>query len=209
MSVSHSSVPSGVASGNTSLPEYSAEVPPDSLYHKLPTNLSFRLIEIVTVFPYLSCKIKAVSLDEHTPYQALSYCWGSPYRSVTLRCNGFKLKISPNLAEGLKRLYAYVVESRWAIPPLFWVDQICINQEDNAERTQQVRMMRSIYQQSTRTIIWLPLKNSECLLSAQKTSLTISKRVILATYRERIDNAENMSYLTDHSKRLLRLRKAF
>ena len=166
--------------GDTLLPGFPAEDPPGSLYHKLPTPTSFRLIEIAKASPHLSCNMRTVSLADSTPYHALSYCWGSSNRSVTLRCNGFKLKISSDLAKGIKRLYAYAVETH---ATLFWVDQICINQEDNAERTQQVRMMRSIYQQSTRTIIWLPLKNSECLLSVQQTSLTISKRVILATYR--------------------------
>ena len=149
----------GAVIEDASLPGYPAKFPPDPLYDALPTPLSFRLIEIITVFPRLSCKMKTVSLTDHTPYQALSYCWGSPNRSVTLWCNGFKLKISPNLAKGLKRLYAYAVR---ADVKSFWVDQICIHQEDNAERTQQVRMMRSIYQRSTHTIIWLPLKNSEC-----------------------------------------------
>ena len=156
MSVADSSVLPGATSGDTSLPEYSAEVPPDSLYHKLPTPISFRLLEIIKVFPYLTCKMRTVSLAESTLYYALSYCWGSPNRSVTLRCNGVKLKISSNLAEGLKRLHAHAVKAHltW-----FWIDQICINQEDNAERTQQVRLMRFIYQRSIQTIIWLPVKN--------------------------------------------------
>lgn len=137
------------------------DFPSDSLYHKLATRTSFRLIESIEILPYLSCKMKTVSLADHTPYRALSYCWGSPKRSVTLRCNGFKLRISPNLAEGLKKLRAYAAE---ADVGSFWVDQICINQEDNVERTQQVRIMRSIYKRSTRTIIWLPLKNGKCYL---------------------------------------------
>jgi len=155
------SVLPGATTGDTSLPEFPAEDAPDSLYHKLPTAISFRLLEIVKVFPYLSCNMRTVSLADATPYHALSYCWGSPNRSVTLRCNGFKLKISPNLAEGLKMLHEHAVEAHWTS---FWVDQICINQEDNAERTQQVRMMRSIYRRSTQTIVWIPLNNGECSL---------------------------------------------
>ena len=151
----------GATIRHTALLGHPKEATSDSLYHKLPTPLSFRLFEIITVFPYLSCKMNTVSLDDHAPYQALSYCWGSPNRSVTLRCNGYKLKISPNLAAGLRRLNAYAGEARRTRPPCFWVDQICINQEDHAERTQQVRMMRSIYQQSTHTIIWLALENGE------------------------------------------------
>jgi len=157
-----SSVLPGATTGDTLLPGFLAEDPPDVLYHKLPTPISFRLLEIVKVFPYLSCKLRTVSLAEFTSYHALSYCWGSPNRNVTLRCNGFKLKISSNLAKGLKRLHEYAVKAHLTS---FWIDQICVNQEDIAERTQQVRLMRSIYQRSTHTIIWLPVKNGGSSLS--------------------------------------------
>jgi hypothetical protein len=36
-----------------------------------------------------------------------------------------------------------------------WVDAICINQQDLAERRAQVKRMRSIYEDSTATIVWL------------------------------------------------------
>ena len=159
----------GATGGDRSLPGSSAEIAPDCLYHTLPTPLSFRLMKIVAVFPYLKCEMKTVLPDEHIPsYQALSYCWGSPNQSVTLRCNGFKLKISSNLAEGLRKLHAYSVETGWKTSGWFWVDQICIDQEDNAERTQQVRIMRSIYKRSTHTIVWLPVKNGECSLPGSR-----------------------------------------
>ena len=157
----------GATGGDRSLPGCSAEIAPDCLYHTLPTPFSFRLIAIVAVVPNLNCVMESFSPDEYTPpYQALSYCWGSPNQSVTLRCNGFKLRISSNLAEGLRRLHAYAssMKTPWKAYGWFWVDQICINQEDNVERTQQVRIMRSIYKRSSHTIIWLPLKNGESYL---------------------------------------------
>ena len=157
-----SSVLPGVANGDTLLPGFPRD-PPNPLYRKLRRPTCFRLIMILSVSPHLDCMMSTVDLDIQYPsYHALSYCWGSPNRDVTLQCNGRKLGISSNLAEGLKRLHAYAVEAQSTTPTLFWVDQICINQEDNDERTQQVRMMRSIYQQSTHTLIWLPLKNGEC-----------------------------------------------
>ncbi|KAK0716135.1 heterokaryon incompatibility, partial [Lasiosphaeris hirsuta] len=36
-----------------------------------------------------------------------------------------------------------------------WIDSICINQEDDHERAQQVQLMKRVYQQSTRTVVWL------------------------------------------------------
>jgi hypothetical protein len=102
-----------------------------------------------------------VTMGAYPAYQALSYCWGSSDLSVELRCDGCTVMISPNLAEGLGRLHLYARRRGRKSPPLYWIDQICINQQDDIERTQQVRMMRDIYQQSTDTIIWLPLENGE------------------------------------------------
>jgi hypothetical protein len=36
-----------------------------------------------------------------------------------------------------------------------WMDAICINQDDNSERTHQVRQMKDIYQAASRTLVWL------------------------------------------------------
>lgn len=37
----------------------------------------------------------------------------------------------------------------------FWVDQICINQEDIKERSHQVKLMCRIYRNAQSTIVWL------------------------------------------------------
>jgi hypothetical protein len=36
-----------------------------------------------------------------------------------------------------------------------WVDALCINQSDTAERTSQVRMMREIYEKAECVVVWL------------------------------------------------------
>ena len=94
-------------SGDALLPGQSAKISPPSLYRMLPTPHSFRLIEITAVSPYLGCRMRTVSLDDRLSYRALSYSWGSPNRDVTIWCNGAKLGISSNLADGLKRMHAY------------------------------------------------------------------------------------------------------
>jgi hypothetical protein len=138
-----------------------AAIPSDPsafVYDKLLTAYSFRLLKISGERPYMICEVRTFSLQDYEPYQAVSYCWGSSTQDSTIRCNNRKLRISSGLKEGLQRLYEYTRTSgrEW-----FWVDQICINQHDNAERTQQVRIMRVIYQRSMSTIIWLPIKNGK------------------------------------------------
>jgi hypothetical protein len=139
--------------------EQDAVVPSDPsvfVYDKLRNAYSFRLIKLTGKRPYMTCELRTFSLQAYEPYQALSYCWGSSTQGSTIRCNGRTLRISSGLKDGLQKLHEYTRTSgrEW-----FWIDQICINQDDNAERTQQVRMMRVIYQRSLNTIVWLPVKN--------------------------------------------------
>jgi hypothetical protein len=51
-----------------------------------------------------------------------------------------------------RALYYLRSESK---PKILWIDAICINQEDLDERSSQVQLMRYIYQNSTRTVVWL------------------------------------------------------
>ena len=36
-----------------------------------------------------------------------------------------------------------------------WIDAICINQDDSADKEQQVKLMRDIYGSATRALVWL------------------------------------------------------
>ncbi|CZR54135.1 uncharacterized protein PAC_04018 [Phialocephala subalpina] len=83
-------------------------------------------------------------------YEALSYVWGvePPDRFITLD-NGRCLMIKPNLEAALKVL------SKGKTDRLLWIDSICINQGDLDERSNQVRLMRKIYQQAQRVVIWV------------------------------------------------------
>jgi hypothetical protein len=120
-------------------------------YHALPHPDSIRLVKIHAHRPQIKCEIKIVRLSDAPLYEALSYCWGQAEETTIIICNGATLDVSPTLRYALKNLY-YYGEDRW-----FWMDQISINQNDSLERTQQVRLMKSIYAKSIRTIISLPL----------------------------------------------------
>jgi hypothetical protein len=124
-------------------------------YKKLPTPLSFRLIKVDKANPWVICNMETFHLRDPPAFQALSYCWGKYGKSSDIWVNKKLLQVSPNLKHGLQRLHKYY--NRWATNSWVWIDQICINQEDFLERTQQVRLMRAIYQQAVTTVIWLGL----------------------------------------------------
>jgi hypothetical protein len=61
----------------------------------------------------------------------------------------YKLPIIPNLEAALRQLRD-PQEDR-----VFWIDAICINQEYDKEKSQQVPMMAQIYSQAANVRIWL------------------------------------------------------
>ncbi|KAF8858581.1 HET-domain-containing protein [Acephala macrosclerotiorum] len=97
----------------------------------------------------LRCHLETVeSLLKHR-YQALSYVWGEEGGPHSIWCNQLKLPITANLDAALRRL-RYPDRAR-----RLWVDAICINQADDAERSHQVQNMQEIYACASRVIIWL------------------------------------------------------
>lgn len=88
---------------------------------------------------------------EHIPrYEALSYEWGCQKVKVPIAVGAQAgIDISSNLASALRRIRDPEK------PRLLWVDQICINQNDIAERSSQVALMRDIYEKAKRVIVWL------------------------------------------------------
>ena len=127
-----------------------------TMYEPLPGPGWFRLLVIeprCTDNDKLRCHLRAVRLDDAAGrYSALSYCWTQPVRDAVhgLLCNGLDFDdAGENLRLALENI-------RYRIRPrIVWVDALCINQEDLAERNQQVQLMGQIYQQAIEAIVWL------------------------------------------------------
>lgn len=125
-------------------------------YPEIPTRT--REIRLLHLLPghrrsTLFCTISATSLDSPEPYTALSYTWGSPdlVESATLVHDGqqHELPITKNLADALQHLRSeHDVET-------LWIDGICIDQSNTTERNHQVKLMRFVYQQARRVLVWL------------------------------------------------------
>jgi hypothetical protein len=98
----------------------------------------------------LDCELFHVRIEELPPYKCLSYTWGSASdRVYSILVNGQDFKVRKNLWRALKRLQLENEEL------LIWIDAICINQQDNHERSEQVKMMRKIYETADETYVWL------------------------------------------------------
>ncbi|KAH8598523.1 heterokaryon incompatibility protein-domain-containing protein, partial [Bisporella sp. PMI_857] len=90
-------------------------------------------------------------LDNARHYSAVSYSWGLPDFSRRLSCDfgSTFLHITPNVESLLRRLRKPVK------PHYLWLDAICLNQADEAEKDQQIPLMGEIYRQAKKVHIWL------------------------------------------------------
>jgi hypothetical protein len=84
------------------------------------------------------CEILIVPFEQAPPYEALSYAWGNSSVADELQCNGESFMITTNLSLALRQLAL-------AADQVLWIDQLCIDQNNPAARSQQVNMMGSIF----------------------------------------------------------------
>jgi hypothetical protein len=97
----------------------------------------------------ISCTVTHVSLDNAPAYTALSYNWGDPSQCHSILVNGARFTVTVNLEAALRQL-------RLADEPLtLWIDALCIDQNDEVEKSEQLDQMRQIYSQARSVIAWL------------------------------------------------------
>lgn len=119
-------------------------------YQPLPQDQSIRLLQLLPgkENQKVQCRLQAVSTQSCPKYEAISYVWGPRKERSHILCNGKLIKIPTNLLHCLQRL------RHEKEPRILWADSICINQKDREERSQQVRIMGSIFEQAERVIVW-------------------------------------------------------
>ncbi|KAE8454134.1 hypothetical protein EG329_005058 [Mollisiaceae sp. DMI_Dod_QoI] len=99
-------------------------------------------------------------MSEKPKYEALSYMWGSKEGQMTIVVNDRQRLIRNNLWQALKHL-RYPDRQR-----ILWADALCIDQENEKERTHQVAQMSAIYTKAWSVEIWLGLGDEEGELAA-------------------------------------------
>ncbi|KAK0702355.1 heterokaryon incompatibility protein-domain-containing protein [Lasiosphaeris hirsuta] len=98
----------------------------------------------------ISCDIRTVSLSTQPTFAALSYVWGTQTIAQTsIRIGGQLVSIGRSLDTALR----YYRRASWQMP--LWVDALCINQNDIAERSAQVSFMDSIYSSAAAVFAFL------------------------------------------------------
>ncbi|KAJ4363217.1 hypothetical protein N0V83_010337 [Neocucurbitaria cava] len=91
-------------------------------------------------------------LDNIPEYAAVSYVWGTTPASKIASCNGKDLLINQSVFEMLQ----YLDSDR-----LFWIDAICINQNDAEEKATQIPLMEQIYAQAAFVAVWIGISTPQ------------------------------------------------
>ncbi|KAK5661306.1 hypothetical protein OQA88_11201 [Cercophora sp. LCS_1] len=113
---------------------------------------SFRLLELVPA-PHPEDPLRATLTTypsrASVEYAALSYTWAGVATDGELDLVDGKMAITGNLALALRAL-----RKRDSVLRV-WVDAVCINQSDNAEKSAQVAQMGDIYREADVVLAWL------------------------------------------------------
>lgn len=116
----------------------------------------------------ISLELSIHSLDDPPEYMALSYTWGPPYQEPgiptvdntnpapeEILCNGCLFWISQNLRDALTTIPPTFLQG------FFWIDQLCIDQTNDEEKSSQVTLMGEIYEMTSVVLVWLGPTTSE------------------------------------------------
>lgn len=128
----------------------------------------------------VSCHLKHASLNQWHCYTALSYAWGDPKVTSQILIDGQPVQVTTNLESALRHLATQPWDNEDSGLSV-WVDAVCINQQDEAERAQQVSQMKEIFTHASQTAIWLGPASGDSALAID-TMHTMSKTANLESF---------------------------
>ena len=159
-------------------------------YDALPNNASIRMLTLLpgNLDDPLKGELEFVHIEAPGVYEPLSYVWGDSARTHKIQLHDAELGLTTSLYHALRRL-RMPNQSRHV-----WVDQICIDQSNLDERSQQIRFMNSIYWNASRVLVWL----GEDKQKVAKEAFDLVKKLAQIFANEE----EHARFRIDHTERL-------
>lgn len=102
----------------------------------------------------IECDIIHTSLDyslEEVCYEAISYCWADQTPTQIVYVEGQDALATKNCEAALRR-FRPKKENKMRF---LWIDSLCIDQKNWAERSRQVILMGEIYSKAEQVLVWL------------------------------------------------------
>lgn len=124
-----------------------------SIHSAVPFTNPESEIRLVTILPGeaeddVKCVLEVVPSVRAVKYSALSYRWGDPDVTESIYLQGEPFEVTTNLVAALRHF------RHSGTKELMWIDAICINQEDDEERSAQVSFMGEIYRRASVVNVW-------------------------------------------------------
>ncbi|KAI8629524.1 heterokaryon incompatibility protein-domain-containing protein [Xylariaceae sp. FL1651] len=125
-------------------------------YRKL-IDTDIRLLRILPGQGRIECILHQMPLVKEQMFYALSYVWGNGREKREIILEDRPFQVTKNLYEALQQLRE---KPEWPVKigepdDYFWVDAICLNQEDFEEKSHQIPRMMEIYHSALKVVIWL------------------------------------------------------
>ncbi|KAF2855515.1 HET-domain-containing protein [Plenodomus tracheiphilus IPT5] len=175
------------------------------VYKPLQSQRHIRLLEISSCIPDEQNSQPSFSLiqaelppnDTQFEFEAISYTWGNPDRifDIPIDRGASLIGLTANLAEALPHITKHSTTQR------LWIDQLCINQADDVEKSIQVGLMSEIYKRATRVIVWLGQEDENSRLGKQWLG-AFDKLIPTLNLRERVA-IDSPEYSPDIRKMIL------
>ncbi|KAI2633249.1 HET-domain-containing protein [Hypomontagnella submonticulosa] len=150
----------------------------------------------------ISCDLRRVPFSQGLEYITLSYVWGDQHDKKEIILNGHPFPVGPNLYQALQD----ISQLKWFTEDSYlWVDAICINQDDNDEKSEQIPRMAQIYRSASQVIVSIVATDSrteldfEFLCDLAHTCMRVKGWDVLFEFPASIwritDNVRAMRYL--------------
>lgn len=126
-------------------------------------------------------------------YEAISYVWGAPILEFPVyhTTDGSRLLITENLGRALRRL-RHRLDPQW-----LWADAICIDQNNNTEKSVQIPLMVDIFRGAKRVLAWLQ-HGDEAIERGMQCIERISRHPEILNPRTEGDGEDSSESDSDH-----------
>lgn len=121
------------------------------------------------------CELSTWPLDTSPPFLAVSYTWGVAASNVEITVNGKSMVVRQNSRYALQQAFHQSKGQQQYI----WMDAICIDQENNRERSLQVALMGDLYKRASTVLACIGphADDSEFLLAKSRKTRRLLKNI--------------------------------
>ena len=152
------------------------------MYEYKPLDRHRKEIRLLTLQPgsgddMLCCTLEHEFLDTPTPphYETISYVCGNQAKKATINLHGSETEVPATSEAALRRM------RRQDRPRILWIEAVCINENDIAERGHQVGMMYEIYTHTRHNCIYLGWSDDGSMPKVMESMEAIMREISVET----------------------------